>query len=68
MKLKLRYQDYCDGCENLKELNTIGGHKRCTLYKKNSLPKDDTFAGTLGIGKIARLEICKKENEVEIRR
>lgn len=66
MKIKLRHMDFCDGCDNLKELNTIGGHMRCTIYGKNLLPSEETHLLSRGQGYIKRLEICKKENEVEI--
>lgn len=68
MKLKLRHPDFCDGCEQLIELNTLGGHKRCKLLKKNMLPQQDAYIANRGLGHLPRPDICKKENEVEIRR
>lgn len=68
MKIKLRNADFCDGCEHLVNLNTLGQHHRCKVYKRNMLAMDDIFFGSKGIGSFKRPEICKKENEVEIKR
>lgn len=68
MKLKLRHPDFCDGCEQLLELNTLAQHKRCKLYKKNMLPRQDVYIANSGHGYLPRLEVCIKENEVEVRR
>ena len=66
MKIKLRNKDFCDGCEQLEDLGTIGGHKRCKIYKKTLLPKEEVFLASRGQGYIKRLDNCKKENEVEV--
>ena len=68
MKLKLRHQDFCDGCEQLIDLHTMGQHKRCKPYKKNMLPQRDIYIAKRGLGEFPRMEICIKENEVEIER
>jgi len=64
MNLKLRNKNYCDSCEKLKELNTIGGHKRCEIYNKIMLSNENTFIASKGMGHILRLDICKKENNI----
>lgn len=66
MNIKLRHVDYCDGCNCLKDLGTLGGHKRCNVYGKTLLPSEETHLMSKGRGYIKRLEICKKENEAEI--
>ena len=73
MKLKLRNLNSCDGCEQLKSLGTLAGHKQCRLYKKNMLPMDDVTAmlrkqESKGeeVGQIVRPQICKDENEAEV--
>ena len=63
MKLKLRNKNYCDGCDQLVELKTIGGHKRCNIYRTVLLPNEDTFIASKGMGHVLRSEVCKKENE-----
>ena len=63
MKIKIRNANYCDGCEQLTDLHTLAGHKRCKVYKKNMLPQEDVFISNRGIGLFPRLESCKKENE-----
>ena len=65
MKLSLRNLEFCDGCEQLVELNTLAQHKRCKLYKKVMLPRDDTHFESHGLGYIERPEICKKDNKAE---
>lgn len=67
MKLKLKHQDFCDGCEQLEDLPTLGQHKRCKFYKINMLPQEDTFFANRGLGYLARPEKCKKENEIKIK-
>jgi len=66
MKLKLRHKEYCDGCEQLHELHTLAGHKRCVVYKKNMLPQEGNFIENRGLGYLKRPDICVKENEVEV--
>ncbi len=66
MKIKLRHKDFCDSCEQLKDIGTLGGHKRCKIYSKTLLPKEEVFISSKGQGYINRLDICKEENEVEI--
>lgn len=66
MKLDLRHKDFCDGCDQLTDLHTLGGHKRCKLYKKNMLPQEDIYLANKGLGYLTRPEACKKENEVTI--
>jgi hypothetical protein len=67
MKLTLRHKDFCDGCEHLYDLHTLGQHKRCREYKKNFLPDESLFIATKQ-GYIKRPEICLKENEAEVRK
>lgn len=68
MKLKLKHKDFCDGCEQLYDLHTLAGHKRCRLYKKNMLPQESELIANRGLGYLKRLEQCVKENEVEVTR
>ena len=68
MKIKLRHKDFCDGCLEMAELHTLAQHKRCNVYKKNMLPRDDVFLANRGLGYLPRPEICKNENETEISR
>lgn len=66
MKIILRHQDFCDGCDQLTDLHTLGGHKKCKVYKKNMLSQEDIFLANRGLGSLARPENCKKENEITI--
>lgn len=68
MNITLRHKDFCDGCDQMTELNTLGQHKRCRVYRKNFLPKDEVFIANKGLGYIERLEICKQENEARIKK
>ncbi len=68
MKLNLKNPNSCDGCPHLKELNTLGGHKQCVIYKLNMLPLDDVSWAIRkkegkDTGKIERPQICKDEND-----
>ena len=68
VKLTLKNKNYCDGCAQLTDLHTLGGHKRCKLYKKNMLPQEDIFIANKGLGYLSRLDVCKEENEAEVKR
>ena len=68
MKPTLKHKDFCDGCEQLQELHTLAGHKRCSLYKINMLPQESDLIANRGLGYLKRPEICVKENEVEVAR
>ena len=68
MKLKLKHKDFCDGCEQLYELHTLAGHKRCVVYKINMLPQEGNLVENRGLGYLKRPDICVKENEVEVTR
>ncbi|MCK4817153.1 hypothetical protein KA005_15390, partial [bacterium] len=68
LKLKLKNPDSCDGCEQLKNLATLGGHKQCKHYKINMLPLDDVTVMLRkqegkDCGKVPRPQICKSENK-----
>ena len=65
MKLKLKNVLFCDGCSELQDLHTLGGHKRCKVYKKNFLPDESLLIENHGQGTIKRPEICQNENEAE---
>lgn len=62
VKIKLRNPDFCDGCEHLRDLATIGGHKRCVLLKKNMLPQEDI---TYKHGTLPRPKECKDQYKAE---
>jgi hypothetical protein len=62
LTLNLKNPKSCDGCQFLKPLNTMGGHIRCEIYKKNMLPLDDVTMVIKKVGKVERLQICKDEN------
>ena len=67
MKLKLKHKDFCDGCEQLVELNTLASHKRCKVYDKVMLPREDLFGTEYkGLGMIKRPDYCMQENEAEV--
>lgn len=66
MNLKLRHEAYCDGCEQLKKLGTIGGHTRCDIYKRVMIPDDQLHLVNKGLGYFQRPDICKEQNETEI--
>lgn len=68
MKLKLRNKEFCDGCDQLIELNTLAQHKRCKPYNKIMLPREDMFITNKGLGYLPRPDVCKKENEAEIKK
>ena len=68
LELKLKNPNSCDGCGQLKKLQTLGGHMQCAIYKINTLPTDDvTMASRKAEGKdtgsIKRPQICKDDNE-----
>lgn len=68
MKITLKHIDYCDGCSELKALSTLGGHKRCEVYKTILLPTADIELVSKGQGTIVRSDKCKELNEVEIKK
>ncbi len=57
-----KHPGYCDGCGQLTELHTLGGHKRCKLLKKNLLPQDHILIASKGKGSIERPDECKKRD------
>ena len=54
---------FCEGCEHLQDLGTLGGHHKCSLYKRVMVPDFDAFNGSRGLGYFKRLECCIKEHE-----
>lgn len=66
MKIKLRNIDFCDNCEQLKELNTLGQHKKCLVYGDVLLQQEDVFLNSKGLGYLKRPRKCKDDNEAEV--
>ena len=59
---KLRHREYCDGCEKLGEMITIGGHRRCSIYKITMLEQHNVFIANKGVGSLPRPEKCLEED------
>ncbi len=61
MDPKLRHKDFCDGCNQLVEIGTLGQHKRCDIFKDVLLPSEATHIASHGVGYIARPDKCKEK-------
>lgn len=68
LKLPLRHVNYCDGCGCLKDIGTLGGHKRCAEFKINMLPDASVEITSKGLGQFMRPQICKDKNEAVIQK
>lgn len=66
LKLQLKDKDFCDGCKHLQELNTLGGHYKCAIYKIVMQPMDEVTHAAVGKGYFERPDKCREEGEVEI--
>lgn len=66
-KITIKHKDYCDGCSELENLNTLGGHKKCKVYKKVMLPSPSLEIESRGLGTIKRPDECKVENVAEVK-
>ena len=60
--------NYCDNCSALKEIGTLGGHKKCQVYDKVMLPRQDLQLISYGQGSMQRPVQCKEENTAKAKR
>ena len=60
---KLKNKHFCDGCDELKNLMTLGGHRRCNIYKIMMLEKFDAYLANKGAGSFPRPDICMEEDK-----
>ena len=61
----MKASDYCDKCNKIQALNTLGQHKKCTVYDKIMTPQYDTIAMGNGLGIFPKLKECKHEAKEE---
>lgn len=57
-ELVLRNRNFCDGCKYLLDTNTLGGIKKCEIYRNNRTPEENAFIASKGSGYFPRPEHC----------
>ena len=61
--LKLKNKNFCDGCEHLKNLQTISQMHECKIYKIKMLAQYDAYIANKGFGYYPRPEKCQEEDQ-----